>query len=378
MRILMQLEPGTASIPGGHARQARKTAEYLERMGVEVSLSDEAEPDLDGVDLVHVFGVSEDQIRHAKDHRRAVAVSTIYWSYRYELEYARTGGRWSWFKSDVKRRLGSAAAALFGGEDVRRRQAGFWARHAARSCALRMADVLLPNARAEADDLVRECGVPGDRVHVVPNAVDVSGADATADRFIAEYGLKDFVLCVGRVEPRKNQLRLIKAMRSSDRTLVIVDPVHPDHGKYLGRCRRAMTGNMHYRQRLDDDMLRSAYAAAKVHVLPSFYETTGLATLEAALAGCNVVVNEQPHTREYFGDFAWYCTPSSVGSIAHAIDAAFAAPFQEGLRSRIIQHYTWERTAEATYEAYARVLGRAPVSRTPATREVARSLTEES
>ncbi len=356
MRILMQLEPGTATIPGGHARQARKTAEFLARLGVEVRLSDESEPHLDDIDLVHIFGQSEELIRHAKDNRKPVAVSTIYWSYQYELEYARTAGRWSGWKSNVRRRVRVAAGVLLGGDDAQRRQASFWTRHAGRSCALRMADVLLPNAQTEADDLIRECGVRGDRIRVVPNAVDASAANATADRFVAEYGLKDFVLCVGRVEPRKNQLRLIQAMRSSGKTLVLVDPVHPDHGDYLGRCRRAMTSDMHYLQRLDDDMLASAYAAAKVHVLPSFYETTGLVTLEAALAGCNVVVNEQPHTREYFQDLAWYCDPAKPATIRSAIGAAYASPFRDELRDRILQNYTWEHTARATLAAYEKVL----------------------
>lgn len=364
MRILMQLEPGTGSIPGGHARQARKTAEFLRRLGLDVCLSDELEPNLEDFDLVHIFGVSEELIRHAKDNGKPVAVSTIYWSYRYELEYARTGGWWSYFKADCRKRLRVATSILLGGNEGHRRQSEFWVRQAARSCSLRMADVLLPNAQAEADDLIRECGVSADRIRVVPNAVDVSAARATADQFTSEYGIKDFVLCVGRVEPRKNQLRLIQSLRSSDKKLVIVDPVHPHHGEYLARCRRAMTtSNMLYLQRLGDDMLQSAYAAAKVHVLPSFYETTGLATLEAAVAGCNVVANEQAHTREYFQNLAWYCDPAKPGTIRSAIHAAYGSPFRAELRDRILQNFTWEHTARATLAAYEKVLRRRSIGR---------------
>jgi glycosyltransferase involved in cell wall biosynthesis len=358
MRILMQLEPGTGSIPGGHARQARKTAEYLRRLGLDVCLSDELERNLEDFDLVHIFGVSEELIRHAKDHAKPVAVSTIYWSYGYELEYARTGGWWSYFKADCRKRLCIATSVILAGDEGHRKHAEFWARQAARSCSLRMADLLLPNAQAEADDLIRECGVAADRIRVVPNSVDASGVRATADQFISKHGIQDFVLSVGRVEPRKNQLRLIQSMRSSDKKLVIVDPVHPHHGDYLARCRHAMASNMLYLQRLGDDMLQSAYAAAKVHVLPSFYETTGLATLEAAIAGCNVVVNEQAHTREYFQDFAWYCDPAKPATIRSAIEAAYASPFREQLRDRILQNFTWEHTARATLAAYESMLRR--------------------
>ena len=44
--------------------------------------------------------------------------------------------------------------------------------------------------------------------------------------------------------------------------------------------------------RLDhhDPLLASAYAAARVFALPSWFETPGLAALEAALAGCSVAI----------------------------------------------------------------------------------------
>ncbi len=63
--------------------------------------------------------------------------------------------------------------------------------------------------------------------------------------------------------------------------------------------------------RLDhhDPLLASAYAAARVFALPSWFETPGLAALEAALAGCAVVITPYGSTREYFGDLVEYARP---------------------------------------------------------------------
>lgn len=119
-----------------------------------------------------------------------------------------------------------------------------------------------------------------------------------------------------------------------------------------------MGRNMFYLESLPEPLLRSAYAAARVHALPSFFETTGLVTLEAALSGCNVVVNEQRHTREYFQDHAWYCNPYDVNSIRSAVQAAYQTPWNSRLRRRILDNFTWEHTAAATVEAYERVLRR--------------------
>jgi glycosyltransferase involved in cell wall biosynthesis len=107
---------------------------------------------------------------------------------------------------------------------------------------------------------------------------------------------------------------------------------------------------------LDADKLYAVYASAKVHVLPSFFETTGLSSLEAAAMGCNIVVGTGGDTRDYFGDNAWYCDPSETSSIRSAVDAAFHAPYNPEFRKEILSHYTWERAAEETLKAYKQVL----------------------
>jgi hypothetical protein len=44
-----------------------------------------------------------------------------------------------------------------------------------------------------------------------------------------------------------------------------------------------------------------------VHALPSWFETTGLTSLEAGAMGCNLVVGMGGDTHDYFQDLAWYC-----------------------------------------------------------------------
>jgi glycosyltransferase involved in cell wall biosynthesis len=89
-----------------------------------------------------------------------------------------------------------------------------------------------------------------------------------------------------------------------------------------------------------------------VHVMPSWFETTGLVSLEAALAGCNVVSTSRGHAREYLGDLAWYCQPDDPTSIRSAVQAAWNAPARPALRERILSEYTWRHAAIATLMAY--------------------------
>src|SRR5262249_2494755 len=109
------------------------------------------------------------------------------------------------------------------------------------------------------------------------------------------------------------------------------------------------------------DILASAYAAARVHVLPSWSETCGLVNLEAALAGCSVVAGTLGYEVEYLGDLAYYCDPADLASIETAVRTAWdeharSAKRRRQLRQRILTHFTWEKAAEATFQAYCRVL----------------------
>ena len=69
----------------------------------------------------------------------------------------------------------------------------------------------------------------------------------------------------------------------------------------------------------DDPLLASACAAARVFALPSWFETPGLAALEAALAGCAVVITPFGSPREYFGDLVEYARPDRPGEVSRAL-----------------------------------------------------------
>ena len=82
------------------------------------------------------------------------------------------------------------------------------------------------------------------------------------------------------------------------------------------------------------------------------YETPGLASLEAALCGCTLVVTPGGCTREYFEDEAEYCEPDDVDSIRQAVKAAHQNAPNNALAERIARECTWERAAECTLKGY--------------------------
>ena len=99
-----------------------------------------------------------------------------------------------------------------------------------------MADVVLPNSRSEATQLMRLFGLSAES-H--PRRAQRRAArDRLGDVrkfFCAAFGTFPFVLSVGRIEPRKNTLGLIRAARRLELPLVIVGEAPPGLRAVRGR-----------------------------------------------------------------------------------------------------------------------------------------------
>jgi glycosyltransferase involved in cell wall biosynthesis len=342
--------PG-ASPFGGHVIQIDMTVEFLSRLeGISVRVCRDETPDWQGVDVVHGLGLSTRHIREARNRGIPVCLSVIYWSkaYRYGLLEQKP---WWQVLSGRARMAAVFSLAAARGNHVAKAEAV--SELTLRSTALfEAADMLLPNSELEAAAIASDLAVTTP-MHVVPNAVDPSLFPPGA-----AWEERAGVLYVGRLEPHKNQLRLIQALRGTGVELTIVGGDHPHHVAYADAVRAEVGEGVRVVGQTSHDELGELYGRARVHAVPSLFETTGLVSLEAGLSGCNVVSTEVGYAREYFEDMAWYCDPYDLESIRSAVLAAFRSPPRPELRRRILERYTWEHTAAATAAAYRDLVSR--------------------
>jgi glycosyltransferase involved in cell wall biosynthesis len=98
-------------------------------------------------------------------------------------------------------------------------------------------------------------------------------------------------------------------LNNSKYTLLLVGSPAPNQKSYYNECRRIAAENIFFYDHVPQEELISYYKRAKVHALPSWFETCGLSSLEAAAMGCNVMITDKGYTREYFGNDAFYCEP---------------------------------------------------------------------
>jgi glycosyltransferase involved in cell wall biosynthesis len=329
--------------PGGGENQLIQTGRHLEELGVRVRLFSPWTDQIEHARLLHLFGMSREGLelaRAAKARGRPVVLSPISW-YQGRALLA--------LEKDPRRRLASLARL-----GLRRLAPGLpsW-----RGELLRLADAVLPNSSAEAEQLARLFSVSRARLSVVPNGVLPEFASATPELFHNHWGADQFVLYVGRIEPRKNVLGLIKAVRPLGVPLVLIGEAPAEFAAYAQTCRRTAGRCASWLGRLDplDPLLASAYAAARVFALPSWFETPGLAALEAGLAGCPLVITPYGATREYFGGLAVYARPHKVEEIRRAVSGCWNHGADPRLPAHIAGHYLWPKVAQTITKVYDQV-----------------------
>lgn len=343
--------PNGSRVPGGHVVQIERTAQALGDAGIEVVTEFSPDPAPVEVDLVHGFGLDAADIRRWHTRRVPVALSSIYWDRAYRTgDGPRPGART--LAGRGMRAFQFARASLRGRGPLIEACLQVVDHEREMIAAFESADLLLPNARGEAASIEADLGV-STPMTPVPNGVDPASFSEPAGPFEA----RSYVLFVGRIEPHKNQLGLIRALKDTGLPLTIAGPDHPDHRPYAEQCRAEGAGWVTNTGRVTDDELRQLYRGARVHALPSWFETTGLVSLEAALSGCSVVSTSRGHAREYLDDLARYCDPADTGSIRGAVRQAWSAPPSPDLKRRILDHYTWDHVAAETADAYRALLG---------------------
>jgi len=357
MKVLFLTRSTLYTVFGGDTVQVEGTARYLRRLGVTVDIRLAHERiDYSGYDLVHVFNLIRpaDSLRHVRKSGKPYVLSTIYVDYS---ESEKTGGKGlpglaaKLLSPDRLQYLKVVMRMIRNGEKIQS-PAYLWLGHrrSVRKLAGEAA-LLLPNSESEIRRVKEDYGVRNIYM-VIPNGIDTEMFETSYEQERDEK----LIICVARIEARKNQLELIRAVNGTDYKLILIGRAAPNHRHYYETCRKAAGDNVSFAGFVPQEALPQYYGKAKVHVLPSWHETTGLSTLEAAYHGCNVVITGKGDTREYFGNSAWYCDPADAVSIREAIAAAASAPPDAGLREKILTSYNWKAAATRTLSAYKSIL----------------------
>ena len=211
---------------------------------------------------------------------------------------------------------------------------------------------------------------PPGRVTAIYDAPDGRFADRPDERALAalreRLNLRHrYVLTVGRMNPRKNLLGVLRAFErarpelAEPAQLVIAGP--RDYA--AAALETAVAASPQGRDVVlagcvAEAELPALFAGAAVFLFPSFYEGFGLPPIEAMAAGLPVVSSGAGALAEVLGDAALLIDPADVEDIAAALrrvlsDPALRAGLIERGRRRAAQ-FTWEDAARRTRDVYRR------------------------
>ena len=235
--------------------------------------------------------------------------------------------------------------------------------------SLLRADAIICDSEFTRDELFRLSDVSCHKVHVVPLGL-AAGFPPIAPRATKQtrnrYGLNGrYVIFVGTLGRRKNGVRLIeafsKAAATEDVTLALAGGVG-NAGEDVRRAiaRTGVGRNVRLLGSPPDDDMPALIAGADFLALVSLYEGFGHPVLEAMACGTPCLISNRRPLTDLAGPAGFPVNPLNVDDIAGGIDALL----EDGaLRDRlgsagpaIAARYSWERTANMTYQIYEKVL----------------------
>ncbi|NPU09903.1 glycosyltransferase [Bradyrhizobium sp. 83002] len=175
----------------------------------------------------------------------------------------------------------------------------------------------------------------------------------------ARHEKETFVLAAGRMwDKAKNLSTLSKAADGLACPVLVAG---------AGSDSTVVTSNLHQLGELSHDELRRWMGRAAIYASPALYEPFGLSVLEAAAAGCALVLSDIPSFRELWQDAAVFVAPADAGAIRStlnwlAADPRACATLQDAARRRAAR-YSLHRMAASYAELYGDLLARASSDR---------------
>jgi glycosyltransferase involved in cell wall biosynthesis len=235
--------------------------------------------------------------------------------------------------------------------------------------AARRADLVIVPSHATARDVEERYGIDTGRIRVTPLAASIPTTPRDPAGVLQALGVRaPFVLCPATIEPRKNQVRLIRAYRQVapdvPHALVLAGPDGWGTDDVETELRRQGPGRVIRTGPLPIEELDAAYRAADMVAYPSLYEGFGLPVVEAMTRGIPVLASTTPAVAETAGDAAVLVDPEDVAAIADGLGRVLT---DQTLRDDLVTKgkvrataFSWEATARATLDAYLDAMERAP------------------
>jgi glycosyltransferase involved in cell wall biosynthesis len=223
--------------------------------------------------------------------------------------------------------------------------------------ACKSASKVIAISRQTQTDIETFFKVPPEKIELIYQPIaPVFFEKQNREKIRKKYNLPEkFLLAVGTLEPRKNQLAVLKAIHSANIHLPLVFVGRPtSYSAKLNRfiAENNMEGQVIFLSNLPEKDLAGFYQSALVSLYVSVFEGFGLPVIEAMASGCPVITSTVSVLPETAGDAAVLCNPAKSKEIGEKISLLLN---DEIFRNQIIQK-GYERARQFHPEMYGKKL----------------------
>jgi glycosyltransferase involved in cell wall biosynthesis len=229
---------------------------------------------------------------------------------------------------------------------------------------VRRLPALLTVSENSATDIVRDFGVPADRITVVPVGVETDVfRPPTAPRVPGRI-----VATASADVPLKGLVPLLEAVAKlrteREVELVVVGRPRPGGAAASAIDRLGLADAVRFVSGISEAALVDLFGSAQVAVVPSLYEGFSLPAVEAMACGTPLVATTAGALPEVVGPdgvSALHVPPGDPEALAASVgrlldDPDLAARLGAAGRARVVERFTWRAVAEQTVAWYRAVL----------------------
>ena len=237
--------------------------------------------------------------------------------------------------------------------------------------AAKISDAIITGSRNTKKDIIQHLNAADEKIEVIPYGIDPDYLTADfptpIDFLKKKFGISGkIILAVGREDPYKNILGLVKAFEKlisagkHNYYLILVgekDERYPEVRNFV--MEKGLSQRIFFTGYLEEDKLANAYREADILVHPALYEGFGFPPLEAMACGTPVISSDRASLPEVLDEAAIFIDPTDIDALAQTIDYLLTHPeLQNYLRQKGIERakiFNWKITAEKVLQLYYRI-----------------------